>query len=108
MGVGERDRGGEFAGLPDPLQPGELAAAVEPVRPGEDRFGPDAGMRHDDGHSGVDSRRSGLVEGDVTDANAGDVGDGVARAGRVSAHGDAEVSGSHAISNEVRGSSFFP
>ena len=56
VGVGQPDRGGEFAGFADPVQTGEFAAAVEPVGAREDGLGPDVAMRDEDGHSGVDGR----------------------------------------------------
>ena len=69
---------------------------------GEDRLGPRvAVMGHDDGDAGPDrpcARRPGPVARDerrVADAHAGDVGDGVVRAGPPTPDDDAEVSCTH-------------
>jgi hypothetical protein len=98
VGVGQPDRGGELAGLADPLQSGELAAAIEPVGAREDGLGPDVVVRHDDRDPGVHRGRADLVDRDVPDAHSRDVGDGVLSAGGVLADHDAEISGSHMLS----------
>src|SRR5439155_14268430 len=53
VGVGDRHRRRERAGLPDPLQPGQLAVSVEPMAPGEERLRPDLALvGQDHGHPG--------------------------------------------------------
>src|ERR687894_1548332 len=52
VGVGDRDRGGEHAGLADPLQPRHLPVAVEAVAAGEDGIvAREALARRDDGYA---------------------------------------------------------
>ena len=48
VGVGDRDRRGQPAGLAHPLEPGQLAVAVERVAAGEQLLDADVGLaRHD-------------------------------------------------------------
>ncbi len=104
VGVGDPDRGGQFAGFLDPLQAGHLAAAVEAMGAGEDGLGPDVVVRDDDGDPGVDVRWAGVVESGVPDAHPRYVGDGVVRPRRVFPDDDAEIPGPHAVLPEC----FFP
>ena len=54
VGVRDRDRRRETAGLADPLQPGHLTVAVQRVGAGEHRLGADARVRDDRRDAGAD------------------------------------------------------
>ena len=87
VGVGDRDRAGQEAGLADPLEARQLAVAVEAVAAREDRL--DEGVavvRHHHGHAGPDRpltdhpRSVAADQRRVPDAHARHVRDRVERA----------------------------
>jgi hypothetical protein len=87
MRVGDPDRGGELAGLADPLEARHLAVAVERVGAGEDGGQADLLVGHDDRHARSDravpddERPVAFDQGHRPDAHAGHVGDRVQRSG---------------------------
>ena len=89
--VGVRDRDGtrEQAELAHELEPGHLAVAVEPVGRREEREVVEEHHRHARAHVVARDERG------VADADAGDVGDRVERAGLQVADGDPELARSH-------------
>ncbi len=102
MRVRDRDRGGQEAGLANPLEAGQLAVAVEAVAAGEERLEEDlaiVGDHHRD--AGADwpladhARALPADERRVPDAHTGDVGDGVVRPRRQPAEDDPVVACAH-------------
>ena len=95
--VGDGDRGGEHAGLPDPVQAGDLAVAVQPVAPGEQRAVLDPVVGNHDRDAGSDRSRphpERAVPRDqrgVAHPDASHIGDRVQRARRVPADPDAQL-----------------
>lgn len=91
-GVGEKDGSFECAEFIELCGPDEFAKGVEDVDGGGNFFLIEiAGVRKDGSDAGADAVTG--DDGGVSDADAGDVGDGIVRAGRVGADGDAKVAG---------------
>ena len=90
--AGEQDRRLQLAQLGHLGHADQLAEAVAHMDRGRHPFLEEvAGVRQDGGHSGAD--RVALAHRGVAHRDAGDVGDGVERAGRQHARGDAELAG---------------